>query len=209
MAQYFVIHPTTPQARLIRQAVDIIRDGGVIVYPTDSCYALGAHLGDWKSAQRIREIRGVDEHHHFTLVCRDLAEIAQYAKVDNRQFRVLKSNTPGGYTFILKATKEIPKRLQHLKRNTIGIRIPDHPVALALLGELREPLLSSTLHLPGDDIPLNSPQEIRQRLEHRVDLILDSGSCGLEMTTVVDLTEEEPVLIRSGKGSVAALGLQA
>lgn len=209
MAQFFTIHPDNPQPRLIRQAVDIIRNGGVVAYPTDSCYALGCHLGDKDAMQRIRDIRGVDERHHFTLVCRDLSELAHYARVDNQQYRLLKSNTPGSYTFILLATKEVPRRLQHPKRATIGLRVPDHPVALALLEELNEPLLSSTLMLPGDEEPLSDGEEIRDRLEKQVDLILDAGSCCIGMSTVIDLTGSEPVLIRAGKGRLEPFGLEA
>jgi tRNA threonylcarbamoyl adenosine modification protein (Sua5/YciO/YrdC/YwlC family) len=209
MAQFFTIHPDNPQPRLIRQAVDIIRNGGVVAYPTDSCYALGCHLGDKDAMQRIRDIRGVDERHHFTLVCRDLSELAHYARVDNQQYRLLKSNTPGSYTFILLATKEVPRRLQHPKRATIGLRVPDHAVALALLEELNEPLLSSTLMLPGDEEPLSDGEEIRDRLEKQVDLILDAGSCCIGMSTVIDLTGGEPVLIRAGKGSLEPFGLEA
>jgi len=203
MAQFFSIHSQTPHLRLIRQAVDIIRHGGVIVYPTDSCYALGCQLGNKDAMERIRSIRNVDEKHHFTLVCRDLSEIATYAKVDNAQYRLLKSATPGSYTFILNASREVPRRLQHPKRHTIGLRIPEHPVALALLTELNEPILSSTLVLPGDELPLNDAQKIRQRLEHQVELILDADSCGTEMTTVIDLTGNNPEIIRTGKGSLA------
>ena len=207
MAQYFSIHPDNPQPRLIRRAVEIVRAGGVIVYPTDSCYALGCHLGDKAAMERMRAIRQVDERHHFALVCRDLAEIAVYARVDNRQFRLLKSATPGSYTFILQATRELPKRLQHPSRRTIGLRVPDHRVVRALLAELEEPLLSSTLMLPGDEWPLNDAIEMRERLEHHVDLILDSGSCGITPTTVVDLTGDAPVITRQGKGSLAPFGL--
>jgi tRNA threonylcarbamoyl adenosine modification protein (Sua5/YciO/YrdC/YwlC family) len=206
MAQLFSIHPDHPQPRLIRRAADIVRAGGVIVYPTDSCYALGCHLGDKAAMERMRAIRQVDARHHFALICRDLAEIAAYARVDNRQFRLLKATTPGSYTFILRATREVPKRLQHPSRRTIGLRIPDHGVVRALLTELGEPLLSTTLLLPGDDAPLNEVEIIRARLEHRVDLILDGGSCGIEPTTVVDLTGDAPVVTRAGKGSVASLG---
>jgi tRNA threonylcarbamoyl adenosine modification protein (Sua5/YciO/YrdC/YwlC family) len=207
MAQLFSIHPDTPQPRLIRRAADIVRSGGVIVYPTDSCYALGCHLGDKAAMERMRAIRQVDARHHFALVCRDLAEIATYAKVDNRQFRLLKATTPGSYTFILEATREVPKRLQHPSRRTIGLRIPDHRVVRALLAELGEPLLSTTLLLPGEDTPLNDPEVIRLRLERQVELILDAGSCGIEPTTVVDLTGEAPVITRVGRGSVVPLGL--
>jgi len=193
--------------RLIRRAVEIIRTGGIVVYPTDSCYALGCHIGDKQAMERIRTIRGVDERHHFALVCRDLSELATYARVDNRQFRLLKAMTPGSYVFILEATRELPKRLQHPKRRTIGLRIPDHPVVAALLTELGEPILSSTLLLPGDELPHTDADEIRELLEHQVDLILDGGSCGIEPTTVVDLTGPEPVVTRKGKGSLGPLGL--
>jgi tRNA threonylcarbamoyl adenosine modification protein (Sua5/YciO/YrdC/YwlC family) len=207
MSQYFTIHPDNPQPRLIRTAVEIIRQGGVIVYPTDSCYALGCHIGDKAAMERIRNIRRLDEQHNFTLVCRDLSELAQYARVDNVQYRMLKANTPGSYTFVLQATREVPRRLQHAKRSTIGIRVPEHAVALALLEELNEPLLSSTLLLPGDETPPTSASEIRDRLEHLVDLILDGGFCGMEPTTVIDLTHDVPKLVRAGKGDLAPFGL--
>ena len=207
MAQFFSIHSDTPHLRLIRQAVAIVRNGGIIVYPTDSCYALGCHLGDKDAMSRIRTIRQVDDHHHFTLVCRNLAEISTYAKVDNSQYRLLKGTTPGSYTFILQATREVPRRMQHPKRSTIGLRIPDHPVVLALLEELDEPLLSSTLILPGDELPLNDAEEIRERLEHQVELVMDAGSCGIDMTTVIDLTTDVPELIRPGKGSLKPFGI--
>jgi tRNA threonylcarbamoyl adenosine modification protein (Sua5/YciO/YrdC/YwlC family) len=207
VAQFFSIHPDNPQLRLIRQAAEIVRAGGVIVYPTDSCYALGCHLGDKDAMTRIRAIRQVDERHHFTLVCRDLAEISHYAKVNNSQYRLLKASTPGSYTFIFEATREVPRRLQHSKRSTIGLRIPDHPVVQAMLAELNEPLLSSTLMLPGDEFPLNDAEEIRDRLEHQVELVLDGGPCGLEMTTVIDLTGDVPELIRQGRGSLAPFGI--
>jgi len=207
VAQFFSINPNNPQLRLIRQAAAIVRSDGVIVYPTDSCYALGCHLGDKNAMTRIRTIRQVDDRHHFTLVCRDLAEISRYAKVDNSQYRLLKASTPGSYTFILEATREVPRRLQHPKRSTIGLRIPNHPVVQALLEELKEPLLSSTLMLPGDELPLNDAEEIRDRLEHQVELVLDGGPCGLEMTTVIDLTGEVPELTRQGKGSLTPFGI--
>jgi tRNA threonylcarbamoyl adenosine modification protein (Sua5/YciO/YrdC/YwlC family) len=207
VAQFFSIHTDTPHSRLIKQAVTIVRSGGIIVYPTDSCYALGCHLGDKDAMIRIRTIRQVDERHHFTLVCRNLAEIATYAKVDNSQYRLLKATTPGSYTFILQATREVPRRMQHPKRNTIGLRVPDHPVVLALLEELNEPLLSSTLILPGDEYPLNDADEIRERLEHQVELVMDAGSCGIDMTTVIDLTSDVPVLVRQGKGSLEPFGI--
>jgi tRNA threonylcarbamoyl adenosine modification protein (Sua5/YciO/YrdC/YwlC family) len=209
MAQYFVIHPANPQRRLLQQAAEIVRRGGLLVYPTDSCYALGCQLGNKAAQERIRTIRQVGPQHHFTLVCRDLSEIAHYARVDNRQYRMLKSTTPGSYTFILQATREVPRRLQNPRRNTIGLRVPDHTVVQALLAELGEPLLSSTLLLPGDDLPLNDAQEIRERLEHDVDLVLDGGPCGIDMTTVVDLTGETPVVARAGKGSLEPFGRAA
>ncbi len=207
MAQFFSIHSDNPNLRLIRQAAAIVRDGGIIVYPTDSCYALGCHIGDKAAMTRIRTIREVDEKHHFTLVCRDLAEISHYAKVDNRQYRLLKASTPGSYTFILQASREVPRRLQHPKRYTIGLRIPDHPVINALLTELNEPLLSSTLILPTDELPLNDAEEIRERLEHQVELVMDAGSCGIEMTSVIDLTSDTPEIIRQGKGSLVPFGI--
>jgi tRNA threonylcarbamoyl adenosine modification protein (Sua5/YciO/YrdC/YwlC family) len=208
MSQFFTIHPDNPNARLIRQAAAMLREGAVIVYPTDSGYALGCHLDDKDAVARIREIRGVDDKHHMTLVCRDLSEISRYARVDNSKFKMLKGNTPGSYTFILEATKEVPRRLQHPKRSTIGIRIPDHPVALALLEELDEPLLSSTLILPDEHHPLTDVEEIRELLERRVDLIIEGGAVGLESTTVIDLTGNAPVLVRRGKGDVAPFGIE-
>lgn len=208
MAQFFSIHADTPHARLIKQAVAIVQKGGIIVYPTDSCYALGCHVGDKDAMTRIRTIRQVDERHHFTLVCRNLTEISTYAKVDNSQYRLLKATTPGSYTFILQATREVPRRMQHPKRNTIGLRIPDHPVVLALLEELGEPLLSSTLILPEDEYPLNDAEEIRERLEHQVELVMDAGSCGIDMTTVIDLTTDVPALVRQGKGSLDPFGIE-
>lgn len=208
MAQFFVIHPENPQPRLIHQTVEIIRNGGVIAYPTDASYALGCGLGDREAQQRIRAIRGVDEDHPLTLVCRDLAEISVYAKVDNRQFRLLKANTPGCYTFILEATREVPKRLQHPKRKTVGLRVPDHPILQALLAELGGPLLSTTLQLPGDDHPLNDPYTIRDLLERQVDLVVDGGYGDVDTTTVIDLSGETPVLVRRGKGDINPFGLE-
>ena len=198
--QFIRIHPETPQTRLIKQAVDIVCAGGVIVYPTDSSYALGCHIGDKAAMERIRTIRNVDNKHNFTLVCRDLSEIASYAKVDNAAYRLIKSLTPGPYTFILKATHEVPRRLQNPKRKTIGLRVPGHAIAQALLETLGEPLMSSTLMLPDSDLPLNDPEEIFAALKHQVDLVIDGGNCGLEATTVVDLVEGTPQIIRQGKG---------
>lgn len=206
MSQYFVIHPETPQPRLIRQAAEIIRDGGVVVYPTDATYALGCLIGDKDALDRIRRIRGLDESHQLTLVCRDLSEIASYAKVGNAHYRLLKAMTPGPYTFILAATKQVPRRVQHPKRKTIGIRVPENAILQALLTELREPLMSTTLQLPGDEQPLNDPYEVRQRLEKLVDLIIDGAFGDLEPTTVVDLSEDVPRVVRVGRGDVARLG---
>jgi len=208
MAQFFTIHPGNPNPRLIHQAAAVLRGGGVVVYPTDSCYALGCHLDDKDAVTRIRQIRQLDEQHHLTLMCRDLSEISRYARVDNTKFRLMKSNTPGSYTFILEATKEVPKRLQHPKRSTIGMRIPDHPVALALLEELGEPLLSTTLILPDEEGPLNDAAHIRELLEKQVDLVIDGGTVGVDFTTVIDLTGDVPVLLRRGKGDVAHFGIE-
>lgn len=208
MSQYFVIHPQDPQPRLIHQAVAILNDGGVIAYPTDSTYALGCILGDADAQKRIRDIRGVDDRHHFTLVCRNLTEIGNYAQLNNSQFRLLKANTPGQYTFLLKATREVPRRLQHPKRSTIGLRIPQHAVTQAMLEALNQPLLSMTLLLPGDAEPLNEAWQIRDRLEHQVDLVIDAGACVAEPTTVIDLTADAPQLIRRGAGDPAPFGIE-
>ena len=202
MSQLFELHPKNPQLRLIRQAVAIVRAGGVIVYPTDSCYALGCHIGDKDALERIRRIRNADRHHHFTLVCRDLSEIAHYARVDNRQYRFLRAHTPGPFTFLLAATRETPRRLQNPRRRTIGIRVPDHPVPQMLLAELSEPLMSSTLLMPGDAQPMTDAREIRDRLEHQVEAVLDGGNCGLEPSTVIDLAVDPPMVLRLGKGRV-------
>ena len=206
MGQHFQLHPDNPQPRLIREAVKLLRGGGVMAYPTDSCYALGCMIGNKQGMERIRALREVDEKHHFTLICRDLSEIARYARVDNKQYRLLKAATPGGYTFILEATKEVPRRLLHPKRSTIGLRVPEHAVIAALLAELDEPILSMTLQLPGDEYPLNDPDELLERLGNRVDVVLDAGYCGVEPTTVVDLTAGAPELLRRGAGDVSRLG---
>jgi tRNA threonylcarbamoyl adenosine modification protein (Sua5/YciO/YrdC/YwlC family) len=206
MAQYFELHSQNPQLRLIRRAAEIVRAGGLIAYPTDSCYALGCHIGDAAALERLRRIRGADRHHHFTLVCRDLSEIGRYARIETWQFRLLKAATPGPFTFLLPATRETPRRLQHPKRRTIGIRVPDHPVPQMLLSELGEPLMSSTLLLPGDELPLTDGDQIRERLEHQLDAILDGGHCGIEPTTVVDLAVSPPQLVRAGKGKLAGAG---
>ncbi|NMG16807.1 L-threonylcarbamoyladenylate synthase [Aromatoleum bremense] len=209
MAQYFVLHPEQPQPRLIRQAAEIMRSGGLVAFPTDSAYALGGLTGDASVLLRIRKIRGVDERHHFTLMCRDLSEIATYARVDNMQYRLLKATTPGPYTFILEGTKELPRRVLHPKRKTIGLRVPDHPVVAALLAELDEPILTSTLLLPGEDLPLTDAEEIRDRMEKQVELVIEAGFCGPEVTTIIDLTSGVPVLVRAGKGDPSPFGLEA
>ena len=207
MAQFFHVHPEQPQPRLIKQAAEILRSGGLAAVPTDSAYSLIGVTGHAPLLDRIRQIRGVDERHHFTLMCRDLSEIATYARVDNTQYRLLKATTPGSYTFILEGTKELPRRLLHPKRKTIGLRIPDHPFVLALLDELDEPLLTSTLILPDEPEPLSDAEEIRDRLEKLVDLVIDAGTCGTEMTTVVNLSSGTPELVRAGKGDLAPFGL--
>ncbi len=201
MSQYFEVHPENPQSRFIKQAVDIINQGGVVIYPTDSSYAIGCHLGDKKAMDKIRLIRQLDKDHNFTLVCRDLSEISKYAIVDNLNYRLMKSLTPGPYTFILPATREVPKRLLHPKRKTIGIRVPDNAVCSALLEELDQPLMSSTLTLPGEEYPLTDPYKIRLKLENIVDLIIDGGYSGNDATTVVSLIDEKPEIIRQGLGS--------
>ncbi len=200
MSQFFQVHPENPQARLVRKAVDIIRGGGVVAYPTDSGYALGCHIGDKSALDRIRRIRRLEADHNFTLVCRDLSELAAYAKVDNTAYRLLRNKTPGAYTFILQATSEVPKRLKHPKRKTIGIRVPDNEIARCLLADLDEPLMSVTLIMPGDEFPLIDPYEIRELLEHEVDLVIDGGYCGMEATTVLDMSGDTPQLLRQGKG---------
>jgi tRNA threonylcarbamoyl adenosine modification protein (Sua5/YciO/YrdC/YwlC family) len=208
MAQFFSMHPDNPQPRLIKQAAAMLRDGAVIVYPTDSGYALGCHLDDKEAVTRIRQIRGLDEKHLLTLVCRDLSELSTYARVSNTQFRLLKNNTPGAYTFILAATKEVPRRLQHPKRSTVGVRIPDHPIALALLEVMGEPLLSSTLILPDASFPLTDVDEIRERLEQQVDLIVEGGMVGIDPTSVIDLTSDTPLLVRLGRGDITPFGIE-
>lgn len=203
MSQFFQIHPDNPQGRLIHQATDIIRQGGVIAYPTDSAYALGCHIGDKKALDRIRQIRRLDDKHNFTLVCRDLSEISTYAKVSNYAYRYLNSHTPGAYTFILDATREVPKRLMHPKRRTIGLRVPQNAIVTALLADLHEPIMSTTLILPGEVNPMTDADDIRELLEHQLELVIDGGHCGVEATTVVDLTHDEVKIIRKGKGETA------
>ncbi len=201
MSQFFTIHPTDPQQRFINQAVKVIRDGGLIVYPTDSCYALGCQIGNKTAMERMSRIRQTDKNHNFTLVCSDLAEIATYAKVENGAFRLIKSLTPGAYTFILKATHEVPRRLQNPKRKTIGLRVPDHPIAQAILESLAEPLMSSTIIMPGKEMPETDPNIINDLLSKHVDLIIDGGHCGIEPTTIVDMITEPPQIMRQGKGA--------
>ncbi|OOG25946.1 threonylcarbamoyl-AMP synthase [Thioalkalivibrio denitrificans] len=205
MTQVLEIHPVNPQARLIRQVADVVRAGGVIVYPTDSCYALGCAIGDKGAMERIRRIRQLDDTHHLTLVCRDLSEISNYARVDNTAYRLLKAYTPGPYAFLLRATHEVPRRLQHAKRKTIGLRVPDHAITQALLADLGEPLMSTTLQMPGDDLPMADPYEIAERLHGRVDLVIDGGACGVQPTTVIDMEAGYPQVIRRGKGDTAGL----
>lgn len=205
MAQFFQIHPDNPQLRLIRQAVSIIDAGGIIVYPTDSCYALGCHIGDKKALDRIRMVRKLDENHEFALMCSDLSQLSRYVKVTNEQYRLLKSITPGPYTFILPATKEVPKRLQYEKRKTIGLRVPDSNIVHMLLEQLGQPMYTTTLIMPGRNLPMNDTDEIREILEHRVDLIIDGGPCELEPTTILDLTNPTPEVIRQGRGSTEFL----
>jgi tRNA threonylcarbamoyl adenosine modification protein (Sua5/YciO/YrdC/YwlC family) len=203
MAQFFEIHPENPQPRLIRRSVEILLQGGVIVYPTDSSYALGCQIGDKSAMERIRRIRELDDKHNFTLVCRDLSEITTYARIDNLAFRLLKNLTPGPYTFVHQATKQVPRRLLHPKRKTIGIRVPENAICLALLGELDQPILSTTLMLPQDDMPLTDPYDMRELLDRQVDLVIDGGFCGLEPTTVVDMTGDPPAVMRVGKGDAS------
>ena len=208
MSQYFEVHPDNPQARLLKQAAQILHGGGIAAIPTDSSYALVCHLDDKAAAENLRRVRGVDDKHHLTLLCRDLSEVASYARVDNRQYRLLKLGTPGAFTFILEATKEVPRRLSHPSRRTIGLRVPEHRVTQALLALLGQPLLATTLIAPGDSQPLNDPHEIRERFQKTLQAIVDAGACPMQPTTVVDLSGEEPVLVRLGRGDPALLGLQ-
>lgn len=206
MARIVNIHPDSPQPRLLVQAAEFIRNGAIVALPTDSSYALACHLGDKEALDRIRQIRQIDDRHHLTLMVRDLSEIAHFARVDNTQYRLLKATTPGSYTFILEGSKELPRRVMHSKRKTIGVRVPDHPVALALLEALNEPLLTTTLQLPGDEHPLTEGWEINERLEDQIELVLDAGVCGIEPTTVVDLSGKVPELIRAGRGPLTPFG---
>jgi tRNA threonylcarbamoyl adenosine modification protein (Sua5/YciO/YrdC/YwlC family) len=205
VSEYLEIHPQTPQIRLIRKAVDIMRGGGVIAYPTDSCYALGCHVGDKDALERVRRIRDADKHHNFTLVCRNLAEIGRYAQLDTWQFRLVKAHIPGPFTFLLPATRETPKRLQHPKRRTIGIRVPDHQVPHLIMAELDEPIMTSTLLLPGDDEPLTDGAQIEERLGRQLDAVVDGGHCGIEPTTVLDLSVSPAVVLRQGKGLIRSV----
>ncbi|MEO6918469.1 MAG: L-threonylcarbamoyladenylate synthase [Collimonas sp.] len=207
MSQFFQIHPDNPQLRLIKQAVQIIQAGGIVALPTDCCYALVCQLDNKDAVERVRRIRGVDDKHHLTMLCRDLSEISLYAKVDNRQFRLLKSATPGAFTFILEATKEVPRRLSHPARKTIGLRVPQHSIVHAVLEELGQPLIGTTLILPGTDEALTDPEEVRDQLEKQIELVIDGGACSLEPTTVIDLTGDEPQLIRQGRGDASLFGL--
>ena len=206
MAQFFSIHPTHPQKRLVREAAEIVRGGGLIAYPTDSCYALGCDRGNARAAERLRRIRGIDERHHLTLMCRDLSEIARYAIVDDAQFKLLKSVTPGSYTFILRARREVPRRLT--RKKTIGVRVPGHPVAHALLAELDQPMLSATLLPAGEETPLSDADEIRARLQHELDLVIDAGACGTQPSTIIDLTEQTPRVLRAGKGPLTPFAVE-
>ena len=206
MAQFFEIHPTHPQARLVRRAADIVRGEGLVAYPTDSCYALGCLATAPKAVERLRRVRGIDERHHLTLMCRDLSEIAKYAMVDDARFRLIKSAAPGSYTFILRARREVPRRFT--RKKTIGVRIPGHPVAHALLAELGEPMLSATLSLPGNPMPLSDAHEIREQLERQIDLVIDAGSCGVEASTVIDLTGDSPMVLRTGKGALTPFAVE-
>ncbi|EKU84627.1 MULTISPECIES: L-threonylcarbamoyladenylate synthase [Massilia] len=207
MGQYFQIHPENPQARLIKQAAQIVSSGGIVALPTDSAYALVCRLDDKTAVDKLRRIRGVDDKHHLTLLVRDLSEVAQYARVDNSQYRLLKATMPGPYTVILEATRELPRRLSHPSRKTIGLRVPENRITLALLEELGEPLIGTTLQLPGDDHMLSDPEEVRERLEKQIELIIDGGAGMLEATTIIDLTGPEPELVREGRGDPAAFGL--
>jgi len=209
VSQYFEIHPDNPQLRLLDQAAKILHAGGIAAIPTDSSYALVCHLDDKPAAQKLRRLREVDDRHHLTLLCRDLSELANHARVDNRQYRMMKLATPGPYTFILEATKEVPRRVSHPQRRTIGVRVPDHRVTQALLGAFGEPLLGTTLILPGETLPMNDPQRIRERLQHDVQAVVDAGACPMAPTTVIDLTRGEPLLVRLGRGDPARLGIAA
>ncbi|UTW47387.1 L-threonylcarbamoyladenylate synthase [Bacterioplanoides sp. SCSIO 12839] len=204
MSQFFQIHPENPQPRLIKQAAEILRSGGIAVIPTDCAYALACRIGDKNATEKVRRLRQLDKHHNFTLICRDLSELSDFAKVDNTQYRLLKSHTPGAYTFILEATRQVPRLLMHPKKRTIGIRVPDNQIAMDLAAEMNEPLMTTSLIMPGDDMPMSDPYDIRQQLEHELDLVIDGGYCGFEATTVIDMTDEVPELLRQGVGDASA-----
>lgn len=204
MSQFFQIHPENPQARLIKQAAEIIRGGGLAVIPTDCAYALACRIGDKNATEKVRRLRQLDKHHNFTLLCRDLSELSDFAKVDNVKYRLLKNHTPGAFTFILEATREVPRLLMHPKKRTIGIRVPDNQIAMDLLSEMNEPIMITSLIMPGDDMPMSDPYEIRQQLEHELDLVIDGGYCGFEATTVIDLMDEAPEVLRQGVGDASA-----
>ena len=206
MAQFFHIHPESPQKRLVSRAAEILRDGGIVVYPTDSCYAIGCQIGDKEALERIRRIRNLDDRHNLTLMCKDLSEIGTYAKVSNTAFRLMKALTPGPYTFLLLATRDVPKRLQHPKRKTIGVRVPDNVITLAMLEEMQQPILTTSLILPGQELPMTDPEEINNVLGKQVELIIDGGRCGMVPTTVIDLTGDQPEIVRQGKGDTGVIG---
>lgn len=204
MSQFFQVHPENPQPRLIKQAAEILRSGGIAVIPTDCAYALACRIGDKNATEKVRRLRQLDKHHNFTLICRDLSELSDFAKVDNTQYRLLKSHTPGAYTFILEATRQVPRLLMHPKKRTIGIRVPDNQIAMDLAAEMNEPLMTTSLIMPGDELPMSDPYDIRQQLEHELDLVIDGGYCGFEATTVIDMTDEVPELLRQGVGDASA-----
>ena len=204
MSQFFQIHPENPQARLIKQAAEILRAGGLAVIPTDCAYALACRIGDKNATEKVRRLRQLDKHHNFTLLCRDLSELSDFAKVDNSQYRLLKAHTPGAYTFILEATRQVPRLLMHPKKRTIGIRVPDNKIAMDLAAEMNEPIMTTSLIMPGDEMPMSDPYDIRQQLEHELDLVIDGGYCGFEATTVIDMTGEVPLLLRQGVGDASA-----
>lgn len=204
MSQFFQIHPENPQARLIKQAAEILRAGGLVVIPTDCAYALACRIGDKNATEKVRRLRQLDKHHNFTLLCRDLSELSDFAKVDNSQYRLLKAHTPGAYTFILEATRQVPRLLMHPKKRTIGIRVPDNKIAMDLAAEMNEPIMTTSLIMPGDEMPMSDPYDIRQQLEHELDLVIDGGYCGFEATTVIDMTDEVPLLLRQGVGDASA-----
>lgn len=209
MAQYFHVHPQTPQLRLLKQAAQFLHQGGIAAVPTDSSYAWVCHLDDKAAVEALRKLRGVDERHHLTLLCKDLSQLAAYARVDNRQYRLLKMATPGPYTFILEASKEVPRRVSHPSRRTIGLRVPDHQVTQSLLEVFGQPLLATTLIAPGESEPMNEPEAIRERFERQIDVVIDAGACAMQPTSVIDLISDPPTVLRAGRGDLSALGLAA